>query len=423
MRAYAIPSFSAGLAALISIVYYSLFAISFGNDLLGLFIFLLSIVSLVQIALIPQAWVYIIAAPTDNDTHYRFSVAAVVELIGGILATLVLLVLCLIPALPLRAHVKESMIIFGGLWIAGCSSPQGLARRLNLWKTFMQWILLPNIIRLIFIMAYINGIRPFGNLTGDDNRWAIFFIFYFVPEIIRFLLVYPRLLRKFYVPVQLEYVYVETKKILRNWMYDVGSAITEVADKIVVGALLGPILLVVYFFARKFSIISIMFLEPYFAESYRRIVTPDNSNLLKTATKIYLSGIAMSLSMFALIVTGLFYVHAHLYSVGRLVPSVIYEHLYVFIAVLAIDCLIAANRWGRFLSHLTSKHIQLFIVRILSFALFVAGCLILIPWFSGAAVPLVFFCCWIIETIFDVYLLRKINSAVALCHIGGERNT
>jgi hypothetical protein len=422
MKAYVIPSFSSGLAALISIGYYSLFAINFGNDLLGLFIFLLSIVSLVQIAFIPQAWVYIIAATTDRDAHYRFSVGALVELFGGILAALILLVLCLIPALPLRAHVKEAMIILGGLWIAGCSSPQGLARRLNLWNIYMQWMLLPNIIRLIFIMAYINGFRPFGRLTGDDHRWKIYLIFYLVPEIIRFLLVYPRLLKKFFVPVQLKHVYMETIKILRNWLFDVGSAITEVADKIVVGALLGPILLVVYFFARKFSIISIMFLEPYFAESYRRLVTPDNSNPLKTATKIYLNGIAMSLSVFALIVTGLFYSHSHLYSVARLVPSVIYEHLYVFTAVLAIDCLIAANRWGRFISHLTSKHVHLFIVRIISFAIFVIGCFILIPWFSDAAVPAALFCCWIFETIFDVYLLRNINSAAALCHIGGERN-
>lgn len=349
MRAYAIPSLSSGLAALISIVYYSLFAVHFGNDLLGTFIFLLSIVSLIQIALIPQTWVYIIAAPTDREVHFRFSVGAVVELFGGILAAVVLLVICLIPALPLLAHAREAAIIFPGLWIAGCSSPQGLARRLNLWNVFMYWMLLPNIIRLIFILAYVNEIGPFGQLNGNTNRWEIFLIFYLIPEIIRFLLIYPLLLRNYFVPVQLKRVYSETKKILGNWMFDVGSAITEVADKIVVGALLGPILLVVYFFARKFSIVSTMLLEPYFAESYRRLVTSDNSDLIKTATKIYITGIAISISVFALIVTAL-YLKGNVHFVERLLPSVIFEHSYVFIAVLALDCLIAANRWGRFLS-------------------------------------------------------------------------
>lgn len=412
MKAYAIPSLSSGLAALISIVYYSLFSVNFGNDLLGMFIFLLSIVSLVQIALIPQTWVYIIAAPSDLEAHFRFSVGAVVELFGGILAALVLLVICLIPALPLRAHAKEAAIIFTGLWIAGCSSPQGLARRLNLWNVFMCWMLLPNIIRLIFILAYVNEIRPFGQLNGNTNSWKIFLIFYLIPEVIRFLGVYPRLLRKFFVPVQLKHAYSETKKILSNWMFDVGSAITEVADKIVVGALLGPILLVVYFFARKFSIVSSMLLEPYFAESYRRLLTSDSANLLKDSTKIYLSGIAISLSVFALIVIAL-YLQGHVYFIERLVPSVIYEHSYVFIAVLAIDCLIAANRWGRYLSHLTNRHIQLFIIRITSFALFAMGCYFLFPLFSDFAVPVAFFCCWIFETSYDIYLLRKINSAIA----------
>jgi O-antigen/teichoic acid export membrane protein len=408
MKAFALPSFSAGLAAITSLIYYSLFARQFGDVLLGNFIFIISLVSLVQIALIPQAWVYIIGAPSSSVIRYRFSIGVAVELFGGLLAALILIVLCLIPATSLRNHATEVAVVFMGLWIAGCSSPQGLARRLELWNIFLCWTLLSNVIRLIFMLVYDFIFVPFGPLNADTDKWQIFFLFYLLPEVIRLLLVYPYLLRKFYIPVSFKRVFLEARMILNNWLFDVGSAITEVADKVVVGYLLGPTFLVVYFFARKISILCVMILEPYFAESYRRIVTSVRVNLRQAASRIYFCGMSISLGILAIIILTLF-LNSETVFLRRFVPAAIYHHLYVFVSVLAIDCFIAANRWGRFLTQLTRKHVHLFAVRLISFGIFIAACAYLVPRISSVAIPIAFFFCWIFETLFNIDLLNKVD--------------
>ena len=185
MKAFIIPSFSSGIAAITSLIFYSLFSIQFGVELLGNFIFIISLVALVQISLIPQAWVYIIGTPPGMDIRYRFSVGVMIELWGGLFAAAILLAICLLPVIPLRISIKEVVIVFMGLWIGGCSSPQGLARRLGHWKTYLCWTLLSNIIRLLFMLIYFIYIVRFIPLKQSSDNWKIFFLFYLLPGAVK----------------------------------------------------------------------------------------------------------------------------------------------------------------------------------------------------------------------------------------------
>src|SRR5438046_5419954 len=153
MKAFAVPTACGAIAAVLSLIFYGAFSRLYGDALLGWIIMLIASMSLVQLGLVPQAWLYVVGAASDSELKKRFSVGVLAEVGGGLIGLCVLAALCSLPIELLRNHRSEALLVFGGLWAAGSTSLQGLLRARGKWRSFAAWVLIPNVVRILFVLT------------------------------------------------------------------------------------------------------------------------------------------------------------------------------------------------------------------------------------------------------------------------------
>jgi hypothetical protein len=217
-----------------------------------------------------------------------------------------------------------------------------------------------------------------GRDGSDPSRSTIILWCFLVPDIFRFATLYlPTALRHFRWP-GVAAVHTAARQIYRNWFYDVGSAATDHSDKLFVGGLFGPQVLVAYFFARRIGVVTVMVTEPFFMELYRRRETGASP---LGAGAIWARGLGLATAIWAGMTLAIV-LATQIPPVARFVPEAVVTLLPMFVAVMLLDSLFAANRWSRFLAQMTARAVQLFGVRLFGFGLFA-----LVAWLVAPAMP------------------------------------
>ena len=402
MKVFAVPTISLGLGAALSVLFFIGLSSIYGDQLLGEIILVQSGVALIIVACVPQCLAYMLGGRDADDIRARFSQGVSAELAGIGLGLLVLLVALSLPFA--KAWQAGALPMFLSLAVQSLGSCQAWMRLNDRWRSFMLWALFPNLVRVPLIwltpIAIDHGLV--SGLQGD--RAGVVTLYFLVPDIARLLLIYvPQVARNYVRPTSSALV-AGVRRILQNWLFDVGSAVTEVADKIVVGAILGPTTLVVYFFARRLGVVASMVLEPFYAEHFRRVLAigDDQANTAARATmqrRTYASGAGFAAGLFAAmaLMVGLALV-VPMFAVRM--PVSIPAHPLLFFSVLLIDCAVAANRWSRYVALVNGGASILFIVRLLLFGVFTGGT----AWFGndwgGLGLALALGIAWSLETIF-----------------------
>lgn len=397
--ALAAPAGASAVTAGLSLLFYAGFSRAYGDAMLGTIILTLSSVALIQIALVPQAWVYVVGSPAPGDIRARYSGGVVVETLGGLAAlALLALALCL-PLAWLDGYRAAALIQLAALCIAGATSVQGLLRARLEWRRYVAWVVLPSALRLALVAAALGA--PGGALAQlAGNQAGLTLVFFLVPELVRAAVInLPALFAEFRAPTRAALA-ADLKPIFANWQFDIGSAVTEVADRVVVGRLLGPELLVVYFFARKAGNAVTMLVEPLYAERYRRAAagTPGR--------RTWSLGAATALGVVALLLAGLAVIAA-VPPLARLVPEAVSANLWLFAALMAIDGLVAANRWSRFLTQMHGRAGALLAVRLALFGAFSLTLWALAGLSGGLGLLVAFAGFWLLETLFVTFGLRR----------------
>jgi hypothetical protein len=406
MKAFAVPTVCSAVAAALSLIFYGAFSHFYGDTVLGWVIMLTAAMSLVQLGLVPQAWLYVVGATDDANLQKRFSIGVLAEAGGGLMGLCVIALLFTLPIDLLRSYRSEALLVFAGLWIAGSSSVQGLSRARGSWRPYAAWVLIPNVLRVIFVIALPLAARAGIIPDLGEHTVAMIGIYFFAPDLLRFLLVNLGFLAKFFHLPSTDDFIAGLRGIWHNWLFDFGSAITESGDKILVGALVGPHLLAAYFFARKIGAAVTIVIEPFYAEHYRRIVLgpPEQRKQAQIATYIKgtLLGIAVSSVGAGVVLTVSSMPVAAIY-----VPEGVQTNIALFCAVLLIDSGIAANRWGRYISQSRNRSLMLLIFRIMSFSIFGLSLMLLKDLAGGLALSLSFFLMWLSDALLVSMLVGR----------------
>jgi hypothetical protein len=374
VRAFAYPTITSGLAAALSVLFFLGLASRFGDAMLGQIILLQTAVALVQIAFIPNCLVYLLGAPDGADVDARYREGLSLEW-AGTLAGLVVVALAQTLAGPAG---EGAVLLYLSLAIQASAATMGVARVRDQWRRYMLWILLPNLLRVPLVWAWPWVMTALGRDGTDASRSTIILLCFLVPDIVRFAAIYlPTALRHFRWPGATA-VRTAARQIYRNWFFDVGSAATDQADKLFVGGLFGPQVLVAYFFARRIGVVTVMVTEPFFMELYRRRETGASQ---LGAGAIWARGIGFAVAIWAGMALAIV-LAIQIPLLARFVPEAVVTLLPMFIAVMLLDGLFAANRWSRFLAQMLARAVQLFGLRLFAFALFA-----LVAWLAAPAMP------------------------------------
>jgi len=263
----------------------------------------------------------------------------------------------------------------------------------------------PNIVRvpLVWLTPWL---AAHGWLAIPGDRTTAILLYFTVADAVRWLLMYLPLVRRNYQLPSFATTISGTRKILQNWFFDVGSAFTDIADKVIVGAVLGPQLLVVYFFARKVGTVASMVNEPFFTEHFRRIGQTVGTLRASAQTRIYRHGIALSGVIFIGVAT-VVALALRVPQIAHFMPPSIAVHLLLFVLILGIDCALAANRWSRFVTQLDGGVKLLLLVRLSAFGLFAAGVAMFGNQFDGLGLCIAFASGWAAEAAFLIGRLRR----------------
>jgi len=403
MKALAIPTMTSGLTAGLSVLFFVGLSRVYGDAVLGQIILVQAAVALVQVALVPSSWVYLLEGAGRVNLVRRYSEGQVVEWIGIAGGALVVA----IASTVFGQRASGSFPLFLSLAIGASSSCLGYLRATASWRRYALWVLTPNLIRvpLVWGASTLVGAGVLPDLT--DNRVAIVFIFFLVPDLVRLGCIYvPLALDNFRWPGIAKAAHA-ARAILRNWLFDLGSAVTDQADKLLVGALLGPHMLVAYFFARRMVVVTVMVIEPMYWEFYRaQAADSERTGPAAAWFKGLLAAILLWSATAAAIVIAI-----KTPSVASFVPIAIVSMLGPFLAVMLLDSLFAANRWSRYLAHATGRSTQLLVVRLSVFGVFTVMLALLAPIFPIWAVVLAMLAALGCETGYLTGLAQRAESA------------
>jgi hypothetical protein len=421
MKAFAVPSVCSAATSVLSLIFYGAFSRFYGDTLLGWVIILTASMSLVQLGLVPQAWLYVVGALDDPNLRTRFSIGVLAEAGGGVLGLCVLAILFSLPIDLLRNHRSEALLVFGGLWIAGSSSLQGLLRARGTWRPYAAWMLVPSVLRVLFIFAF--PLATGAGLMPDlaNHSVALIAIYFFVPDLIRYLLVNIAFLPKWFVLPSMGNFVEGLRGIWHNWLFDFGSAITESGDKVLVGALVGPYILTAYFFARKIGGAVTLVIEPFYAEHYRRIALSPPERRPRRQVATYLLGLSLGVCI-SLLGAGTVLAASEIPFFSPYIPEAVRMNILLFSAVLVIDSGISANRWSRYISQSGNRSLVLLIFRVASFLTFGLSLFLLDDLSGGSALALSFALLWLLDIIFLGVMFRsKVPPADARGTIESQR--
>lgn len=405
MKTIAIPTLNSALTAVMSILFFTGLSQVMGDELLGKIILVQSAIAIVTIACVPQCWVYLLRAQNKADLVDRYRRGFSVEVAGILFGTLIVTGFL---ATPISEQWNGSLIIFASLAVQASSSCQGWLRANESWSRYTLWVLFPNLIRvpLIWATPWLVAENYLPDARGDQS--SVMAIYFLAPDILRWLAIAAPIALRHYRWPGLSEIVTAARLILQNWLFDVGSAVTDVADKVVVGTLLGPQVLVVYFFARRIGVVATMICEPFFAEQYRRTVAVV-ADLARSRyqVRVYRQGLGLafvlSLAMVAVVLSA-----AQLPFFAKLMPDAVIDLLPLFLCVMMVDCLLAGNRWSRFIAQINGGNARLLGIRITLFLLFTLNAYIFGNWLTGLGLAAAFALSWMLEAGYITAVLRII---------------
>ncbi|QMW23910.1 hypothetical protein [Sandaracinobacteroides saxicola] len=395
--AVAIPTIASGLTAGLSVLFFLGLADRFGDRMLGEIILVQSAVAILQMLMIPGSWVYLLGAPDRPALETRYGEGVALELTGLLVGLALILAVTALAPLAGAGHLTAgAWAMYLSLATTAMSSCMGWLRATESWGRYLVWLILPNLLRVILVAATPLLVQ-LGLLPANAGRAQLILFFFLLPDAIRIALIYLPLAVRHFRWQGVANTVAGARLILRNWLWDVGSAMTDVADKLVVGALVGPQMLVVYFFARRIGVATVMVTDPYYAEHYRRIAQL-LANRGAAWRRAWGRGVGLALALFAATVAGIMLALA-IPMIARYVPDTVVQSLPLFIALMLFDSLIAGNRWGRFLVQLDGGAKRLFRLRILFFALFAAVAFAAVHAGFAYALALALAAAWAAETL------------------------
>ncbi len=407
MKVFAVPSLTSGTTAVLSVLFFTGLSHVYGDTMLGEIILVQASVALVQIACVPQCWVYVLGARNADDLRARYSQGLAAENAGIAVGLAVLLLLLALPISFVGRWSGAALLIYVSLAIQASSSCISWLRATERWKRYVLWNVGANLMRAPLIWATPALVRD-GWLPKVHEPASVILLYFVAPDLIRWVVIYLPIATRNYVWPGFRATLLGTREIFKNWMYDLGSAVTDVADKVVVGALLGPQLLVVYFFARKLGVVVTMMTEPFYAEHYRRVsALADRSTRDQAKRRVYRLGLSLAAAVFVglvMLVAGA----VLLPPLAEHVPPSILHHMTIFVLVLLIDCAMTANRWSRYIAQLQGGSVRLLALRMTLFGGFAAGVAMFGNLGQGLGLCVVFGLAWVLEASFlSVWLQRS----------------
>jgi hypothetical protein len=382
-----------------SLVFYSILTAQTDVTLMASFIAAQAIAGIVQIAFVPNGMIFVYSAGTRNRRNDNVFYAVSFELIGFALGAALLAV----AVTPL--HIGAAVFIaFIGFGMAGSTSCLGHIRSENRWFFYTVSFLLPSIGRLALVLVDLAG----GSIPSQ--LYDIMVRYFLWPETLRYLIVVPPIfLRNLRIP-RWQRAKRAFRLLFHNYVYDLGSAVVEVGDRLILSAIVSPTLLVVYYFSRRLGTATIVVLEPFYAIEFKRFANSKfgsytSRDLAGVLTKGYLIGATIAVFVWCILTFVMFWVPAAMHFI----PSFVIDFRVTFAALIIIDSVIAANRWSRYLTLLDGRTLALLSWRLICLAVFLS-----ITWcwpFETEALGLVlgFFCFALAEYIFISLRVRHIG--------------
>lgn len=409
MKAFAIPTTVSALTAGLSFLFYVGISRQLGDSVLGQIVIIQAVAAIVLMLFLPQCWVYIIGARQIEHVRNRYCCAVVIEVFGITLGAFALGLVLAFPFGIFEGWRGGALLLYFSLAIQGMTSCLGWLRATESWARYALWNIGPNLVRvpLIWAMPWLKHFGIFANVSSDHA--ILVFIFFLLPDLTRLALIaLPIFIRNFAWPGVTATLEV-SRTVMRNWLFDLGSTLNETADRLVVGLLMGPQVLVAYFFARRLGIVNTMVTEPFFAEHYRRLSTESSLPFKKSKlNNVYLTGIVFAFTLSIMMISAI-YAAGEISVSASFIPSAVLFMFPVFSAILLVDSLIAANRWSRFVTQIEGGAQKLFVVRIACFSLF---CIILYIFggiFAGWGVVLAFAASWLCESVYLAFRIHRFS--------------
>lgn len=413
MRGFSVPTLAGGVVAVASLAYFTAASRWLGDEALSLFVVAMAEVAVLQALLIPRTWLHVIAG--TGSLGCRLSQSVVLELVGGVTGLLVLLAYVSLRDFESNA-IALRLVVYVSLWVPSLTSATGFYRASHRWLSYFFWIAGSALLRFPALVWWNANQQAWTGSNATDSVLSMVVVTYLLPEMLRLVLGYLPLLPRHWQSTTIPALRNALKLISSNWRFDFLSALTESLDKVIVGLLFSPAVLVCYFFARRIAGVIPMVIEPYFAHVYQR--QAETSNQFPGShfwRQHYFRGLAISATL-ALLSCALILVLVDWTGARAAIPEAVTQQLGLFCAVLAIDAVMCANKWYRYMSQRTGAS-ALFAMRTVSFCAFVLVATLPIgPPFGGTPVPAMLISL-IIDVAALVYLFSLMRPAPALhCH-------
>jgi hypothetical protein len=390
-KGIAVPTLCAAAVAATSLLFYAVLAQIVSTELLAEYVAVISLAAMIQITFVPQAWIFVFGAKEHQDRRDRLSTAAVFEWGGSICGLAVA-----VPIAIWSNYGAAALWAYIALSMAGSTAALGFLRGEGRWGLYAVNVTLPSMLRLAIASVALGT-----NAELASSLSHVVLVYVLIPECTRYVLMNLLLLQREWRPITMMKLHSSFGQIFRNWIYDIGSGTTEVADKYILSLIVSPTLLVVYFFVRKISVAVTMILEPFYAYRYQSLLhRPISKHGNRNVSGPLVSGyaIALGVSSFSLLAVLLLNSRS-LYHV-KFIPDVLVSYISLFAACLFIDGFIAANRWGRYLSIMSGNATRLLVVRLFSFAFFIGTVIALVPRSESKALIIGFVCYALIELLY-----------------------
>lgn len=344
-----------------SLIFYAILTAHADATLMASLITAAAAASMVQIAVVPNTMIFVYSAGTQKSREDAVFYAAMFELIGiAIGATSLGLGAIFLP------NGSAVLLAFLGYGMAGSTSAIGYIRADRKWAFYVIAYVLPSALRLMLLMVDLGR----GNVPSE--LYEIVRRYFLIPELARYAIVMPPIfIRSLRFPRRSR-LQRALRTVFHNWIFDLGSALVEVGDRLILSAIVTPKLLVLYFFARRLGAAATIVLEPFYAINFKSFVNSIEGNrnsrdLMNVLIKGYLIG-----GFMALFVWGILSLAPHTVPTSiRFIPAFTTEYPFAFPAVMLIDSVIAANRWSRYISLLDGRTFTLLGWRFFCLSLFV----------------------------------------------------
>lgn len=398
-----IPTLCSIVVSAVSLAFYSVLVQTVSTKMSAGFIASMSLAAMIQITFIPQSWIYVFGAHEPEIRFMRVSTSVVVELFGALFGLLVVTVVAWI-----SSNGVAVLLAYLALAMAGSTAAQGLVRGEGRWWLYAAFIILPSFLRLV-----IAAVAIYTQFNFVYTLPRLILIYLLIPEGVRYLLLYIPLTRGAWRPVTWRQLKIAAHHLFRNWIYDIGSATTEVGDKYILSLVINPGLLIVYFFVRKISAAVTIFLEPFYSSRYRAIAGVKNGHHDRHDFARVL-GIGYLTAAIACVLVLVIVMLLSMVSLGRMeiIPKILLDNMWLFTACLFIAGSIAANRWGRYVFILNNKAVSFLVVRFVCFIVFVLMVMLLSTHSESIALTVGFFCYSFLEFSYLVRSTHPDNFAI-----------